>query len=270
MKCLLHIHRWGQNGTLTLALHSSGLSGLQWRRLAEKCDSQHRILAPDFLGYGQSPPSPNGINFRYTEDLEQTLALVDALGEPFLLLGHSYGGFLALKLALERPRQVLGICLYEPVMWGGLASFRGCPIEEIVRRFDPGLLLLDKSKAQSEEYLRTFIDYWNGPGAWQSMTQLQRKPVVSGAEKIAAEVYEVVTDPTPHTDYARITSPIHILHGTISPPEVLAMKDILAETIPHLSTACIPGGHMNPIRNPIPVNANFSLFLQKWRQMRGE
>ena len=270
MNCQLHIHRWGRGGTPVLALHSSGLSGLQWRRLAEKCDSQHRLLAPDFLGYGQSPPSARGIDFRYTEDLEQVLALVDALGEPFLLLGHSYGGFLALKLALERPGLVLGTCLYEPVTWGGLASFRGCPIEDIVRRFDPKLLLLDKSQAGSEEYLHTFIDYWNGPGAWQAMTELQKNPVRAGAEKIAAEVYEVVTDRTPHTAYAEISRPLHILHGTSSPPEVLAMKDILQATVPHLSTACIPGGHMNPIRNPIPVNAHFSLFLQKWRQMRAE
>jgi len=268
MSCALKIHRWGDSGQPVVALHSSGLSGLQWRRLAEKISAHHRLLAPDFLGYGGSPPSANGLDFRYTEDVDQVVSLLDTLPGSVILVGHSYGGFIALKSALARPHKVDTLCLYEPVMWGGLASFRGVPIEDVVARFDPELLLLDKSEARSETYLETFVDYWNGPGTWAQMTELQRKPVRDGAEKIAAEVFEVVTDKTPHTDYRALTQPVHLLHGTVSPEEVLAMKDILLQTLPSVTSACIPGGHMNPIRNPLPVNAHFTLFLQKWRERK--
>lgn len=266
VSCQLHVHRWGQSGPLVLALHSSGLSGLQWRRLSEKVSSEHRLLAPDFLGYGASPHSPNGIDFTYQEDLQEVISLLDELDEPVILLGHSYGGFVALKAALARPRLVETLALYEPVIWGGLASHRGCHIHEVVKRFDPELLLLEKSAAGSEAYLSRFIDYWNGPGAWDAMSATAKKPVIAGGEKIAAEVYEVVTDSTPHTDYLTLEQPILILHGTVSPPEVLEMKDILRAQLPNVRTACIPGGHMNPVRNPIPVNAHFELFLKQWRQ----
>lgn len=262
MNCLLNVHRWGETGPLVIALHSSGLSGLQWRRLSDKTNGTHRLWAPDFLGYGKSPESPNGLEFRYGEDLDQVLSLLEQLDEQVVLLGHSYGGFIALKTALARPNRVSALCLYEPVVWGSLASYRGEPIENVVARFDPELLLLNKALAGSEAYLERFIDYWNGPGSWNAMNAVQRQPVMAGAQKIAAEVFEVVTDPTPHTDYAALRVPVHLLHGTISPPEVLQMKDILVETVPHLTTACIPGGHMNPIRNPLPVNAHFQLFLQ--------
>lgn len=268
MGSVLKIHRWGERGTPVVALHCSGLSGLQWRRIGEAASAHHQIMAPDFLGYGGSPPSPNGLDFRYTEDLEQILAFLDSLPTPYLLLGHSYGGFIALKCAVARPERTLGMCLYEPVMWGGLASYRGVKIEEVIQRFDPEMVLLDKSRAGTEAYLHRFIDYWNGDGFWAAMTEVQRRPVILGAEKIAAEVYEVLKDETPHTEYQSIDCPLHLLHGTVSPPEVLAVKDILQELLPHLTTACIPGGHMNPIRNPIPVNAHFQLFLQKWRENR--
>lgn len=257
----VHVHRWGSVGPLVLCLHSSGLSGFQWKRLADKV--QARFVAPDFLGCGQSPPSPNGLDFGYCEDVEQIVALLDELAEPVLLLGHSYGGFIGLKSALQRPHRVSAMAFYEPVMWGGLASYRGVPIERVVQRFDPEQSLLNRELAGTETWMRRFIDYWNGEGSYDAMTEPQRRPMFAMAEKLFAEVKEVVVDPTPHTAYAPLTQPSLILHGTTSPPEVLQMKDILSGVLPNASTACVPGGHMNPVRNPLPVNAHFELFLRR-------
>ena len=257
----VHVHRWGSVGPLVLCLHSSGLSGFQWKRLADKV--QARFVAPDFLGCGQSPPSPNGLDFSYGEDVEQIVALLDELAEPVLLLGHSYGGFIGLKSALQRPHRVSAMAFYEPVMWGGLASYRGVPIERVVQRFDPEQSLLNRELAGTETWMRRFIDYWNGEGSYDAMTEPQRRPMFAMAEKLFAEVKEVVVDPTPHTAYAPLTQPSLILHGTTSPPEVLQMKDILSGVLPNASTACVPGGHMNPVRNPLPVNAHFELFLRR-------
>lgn len=245
-----------------LCLHSSGLSAFQWKRLADKV-AGFRFIAPDFLGCGASPPSPHGLDFRYTEDVDQVVALLDELAEPLVLLGHSYGGFIGLKSALQRPSQVRAMAFYEPVLWGGLASFRGVPIEDVVAGFDPELTLLNRVLAGSETWMQRFIDYWNGPGSYEAMSEPQRRPMFAMAEKLYAEVKEVVVDRTPHTAYTSLAQPTLLLHGTTSPPEVLQMKDILSGVLPNASTAQIPGGHMNPVRNPLPVNAHFELFLRR-------
>lgn len=262
MSYQLYVNRWGRSGPLVVCLHASGLSSFQWKRLADKLGDDFRLLAPDFLGCGQSPGSPNGLFFRYGEDVEQVVALLDAVAEPVILLGHSYGGFIGLKCALARPDQVLALGFYEPVLWGGLASFRAEPIEAIVARFDPEGYLLNAELAGTELWMERFVDYWNGPGSYASMAEPSRRPMYAAADKIYAEVSEVVTDPTPHTDYAALSQPTLLLHGTTSPPEVLEMKDILTQTLVNVRTACIPGGHMNPVRNPHPVNAHFELFLR--------
>ncbi len=223
---------------------------------------EFRFLAPDFLGCGQSPASPNGLKFRYGEDVDQVVELLDEVAEPLILLGHSYGGFIGLKSALRRPEQIRAMGFYEPVLWGGLASFRGEPIASMVARFDPEGYLLDEKLAGTELWMRRFIDYWNGEGSYAAMSEPARRPMFAIAEKLFAEVKEVVVDPTPHTDYATLTQPTLVLHGTTSPPEVLQMKDILSDVLTDVRTACIPGGHMNPIRNPLPVNAHFELFLR--------
>jgi pimeloyl-ACP methyl ester carboxylesterase len=247
-----------------ICLHSSGLSAFQWKRLADKLAESYRFVAPDFLGCGQSPPALTGRDFRYAEELDQVLALLDAEAEPVILLAHSYGGFIALKCALQRLSLVRGLCLYEPVIWGGLASYRGDSIETVVRGFDPDGILLNRELAGSETWMERFVDYWNGPGSWRSMTEAARRPMFAMADKLWAEVKEVVLDPTPHSAYRSLSMPVHILHGTTSPAEVLQMKDILFETVPDCSLARIPGGHMNPVRNPLPVNANFEFFLRRF------
>ncbi len=261
VECRLHVHRWGQQGPLVIALQSSGMTGLQWRHLANLGEDRFRFWAPDLLNWGQSPSSPNGLRYRHQEDLEQILALIDESGEEVSLAGHSYGGFLALKTALARPDKVLRLALYEPVIWGGLASFSQRSIHRIVERFDPEGLLLNESLAGQDHWMERFIDYWNGPGTWANFSANARRPLQEQSSKLFAEVREAVTDPTPHTEYRGIQAPTLIVHGTVSPPETLAMKEILKRQIPQCATVCVEGGHMAPVRAPKLVDPHLSTFL---------
>lgn len=246
-----------------LCLHCSGLSGFQWKRLADRLGHRFTFLAPDFLGCGQSPASNSGLDFTYSEDLNEVITILDELPSRVRLIAHSYGGFIGLKLALARPKKVAALALYEPVIWGGLASYLEVPIEKVVARFDPQAIFLNRKLAGSALWFQTFVDYWNGSGYWQSMTTAQRQPMQETADKLFAEVREVILDKTPHDSYRNLDQPTLILHGTTSPTEVLTMKDILAQTIPNACLGCIPGGHMNPVRNPIPVNAHLQKFLDE-------
>lgn len=238
------------------------MTGLQWRHLANLGEGRFRLWAPDLLNWGQSPPSPNGIRYRHQEDLEQILSLIDESAETVSLVGHSYGGFLALKAALARSDRVCRLALYEPVIWGGLASFSKRSIQQIVERFDPEGLLLNESVAGTEQWMERFIDYWNGPGTWSSFSANARRPLQDQSAKLFAEVREAVTNPTPHTAYRDIPAPTLIVHGTVSPPETLAMKEILRRQIPLCTTACVEGGHMAPVRVPKLVDPHLLTFLE--------
>ena len=98
-----------------LLIHSGGFTSRQWRKLAEMLAPQFRVLAPDLIGYSPSAPWPDGEPFHFSRDVDYLLTLVD---EPVHLVGHSYGGFLALKLALARPDLVRSIAVFEPVAFG--------------------------------------------------------------------------------------------------------------------------------------------------------
>jgi pimeloyl-ACP methyl ester carboxylesterase len=100
----------------------------------------YRRLYPDLPGMGRSPAgaidSSDGI-------MAEVRAFVDEqIGdEPFLLIGESYGGYLARALVAERPEQILGLSLICPIGTALWHADRTVP-EHVALRTEPGVLEL--------------------------------------------------------------------------------------------------------------------------------
>ena len=114
----LHVHRYGDPaGAPAVLLHGVTGHGARWRRTAESFLADRSVLAPDLRGHGRSPHEPPWTVERHVADV---LALLDAEGvERTDLVGHSYGGMIALHLARTAPRRVRRLLLLDPAI--GLA-----------------------------------------------------------------------------------------------------------------------------------------------------
>jgi pimeloyl-ACP methyl ester carboxylesterase len=93
-------------GPAILILHGWGGSSDSWvevqQILAEK---EYKVIAPDFSGFGKSitPPAPWGIK----EYVEVILKFTEKLGlDKFILVGHSFGGRIAIRFTHEHPEKV--------------------------------------------------------------------------------------------------------------------------------------------------------------------
>ncbi|MFF2029259.1 alpha/beta fold hydrolase [Arthrobacter sp. NPDC058192] len=106
------------SGTPVLALHGAGVDHREIAGALEPVFSSvpgFRRLYPDLPGMGRTP-APETINSN-DDVLDLLLGLVDSTigAEPFLVMGQSYGGYLARAIAGRRPRQVVGLALICPV-----------------------------------------------------------------------------------------------------------------------------------------------------------
>ena len=104
-------------GPPIVLLHSSMSSKSQWRELIESLRDRYRLIAIDLLGYGESAMPGDSYSLRDEVRLvESVLARELQPGEQFHLIGHSYGGIVALQLAAqERPQRVRSLSLFEPI-----------------------------------------------------------------------------------------------------------------------------------------------------------
>jgi pimeloyl-ACP methyl ester carboxylesterase len=98
----------------------------------------YRRLYPDLPGMGQSPAgsidSSDGIMAAVEEFIDAEIG-----DEPFILIGESYGGYLARGLISRRPEQILGLGLICPIGVALEHAERTVP-EHVVLRSDPGVL----------------------------------------------------------------------------------------------------------------------------------
>ncbi len=110
----LHVHRYGPPGPVRiLAIHGLTGHGQRWQHLAGYM-SEIAIAAPDLLGHGRSSwAAPWTID----ANVSALAALLDDEADaPVLVVGHSFGGALAMHLAAARPDQVAALLLLDPAV----------------------------------------------------------------------------------------------------------------------------------------------------------
>jgi len=235
-----------------LLIHSGGFSGRQWRKLGEALAPTHEVLAPDLLGYGANPwPAPRPFHFR--QDVEYLAGLLR--GRRADVVGHSYGGFLALQLALAHPELVERIAVFDPVAFNVLtAEERAAGFTAIRPVYEPDAAGVD------EAWLAAFVDWWNGPGAWGQLAPVTQAAFRAVSWKLSQEVQSLMADRT--SDYATIAAPTTILGAGKSPLAERQTVARLAEMIPGARLemfADLP--HMGPITAADRVNPTIAAAL---------
>jgi pimeloyl-ACP methyl ester carboxylesterase len=191
--------------------HSTGMGSMQWARIARGL-APRRCVMPDWLGYGKSDTVSDGAK-DWTIDLDALLALIDAEESPVDLVGHSYGGFLALRAALRRPDRVRRLVVHEPVVWETLRTAGDRDHHEAFEALPP-------SRA----------DVWRNNSA-----------------VISAEVHCLIDDETPYTAWAALNMPVLVTVGTATTPIEAHVCDVLQRAIPGAALTSVPGGHMAPV-----------------------
>ena len=239
-----------------LMLCSTGMSARQWKRLRGVL-SHRRCLALNYLGY--APSSQNtGVDWQVDYMAASTLLLQEAA--PLDLVGHSYGGFLAMKLALDYPKHVRSLVLHEPVAWGSLSASQDSLLKESFARLYERLFLQGISK---ELWLEAFVDFWNQPGIWCSLSETRKNAWRELYPKIYTEVEGLCSDTTPLSTWQNVNVPVLITVGQDGPKHEQEVCRLLANTIPNCTLIIVEGGHLAPVTHHQSISLLYRDYLSR-------
>lgn len=260
------------SGETVLLLHSSACSSAQWRALSETLQARYRVLAPDLHGYGRTDQRPGPAS----PGLHDAAALVDAVlsgeAERIHLVGHSYGGAVALRCAADRPERLLSLTLIEPVAFHLLSHAPSLTSEHALFR-EVADLAADVAQAAADgdgrRGMARFIDYWNGAGAWARLRPEQQTALALQAARVALDFRDTITDPTRIETLQGIAAPTLVLGGSESPQPSRRIAALLARILPNAILQTIEAaGHMLPLTHSEAVNAAIIDHLPQSRAAR--
>ncbi|PWW15959.1 MULTISPECIES: alpha/beta fold hydrolase [Pseudidiomarina] len=262
MSELAGVYRSGTAGQPVLVLlHSSQSNSGQWRALQTQLQAEYDIIAIDLLGYGQAPAVATGVEpeaFRFSDEMPRVIEALQhyQITQPVTLIGHSYGGALALKLALEQPFVVDRVVLFEPVAF------------HVLDHQDPARAEIDAIAAQMDQYdaqaaTRNFVDYWNEPGYFDALPDKIKRLMVAQASKVAMDFSALMGEPHKLQDYRHVQQPLLLLQGASTQASAKQVAQQLLHVLPHATTVTLPCGHMGPLTHAALVNQQIIEFLQQ-------
>jgi 3-oxoadipate enol-lactonase len=233
-----------------LLVHGFGGAKEDFADHAPGLAEEHRVVVFDHRGHGASDAPADAAAYSFDRLVADTIGVADATGlERFRLLGHSMGGMVARRVALQHGDRVEALILMDTAP-GPIPSFDAELMEvaaEIARTQGKAALkeLLDAAAPlNNAAYERVLLER---PGyqqfqdrKWDALSEVMWAALVVAIARQADDLPEL----------ARITCPVLVVVGELDEP-FLAPSRAMAEAIPDAELVVIAdAGHSPQFENP--------------------
>jgi len=221
----------------------------------ERLSAAYRVFAPDSLGAGKSPAWPVDRAVMLDDEVALLESVFAAAGNPFFLVGHSYGAPVALKAALGRPERIRALAVYEPTLFALLEE--EAPGQEAANgiRSAAAASAIAIGAHDHAAAAQRFIDYWMGPGTWRRLPEARQTPIAASMTNVGGWAKALFSEPTPLQAFRALDLPVLYMLGAQSPASSRGVARLLTNTLPNVTVMEFADlGHMGPVTHPEVVN----------------
>lgn len=222
---------WGESGSPVVLMHGWGCASRLMESLGQALSEEHRVLAADFPGFGDSgrPPEPWGVPeyAAWTKELMETLGFAGAAG-----VGHSFGCRVAAWAESEWPG------LFTKLVFTGAAGIRKEPDEAARKRTEEY-----KRKKKIAESIRR-IGFLKGIGekAEEALRQKYGSADYNALDPEMRKTFVKVVNLDMRDRYPGIGVPTLLIWGDADTETPLWMGREMEKLIPDAGLAVLEGG----------------------------
>lgn len=231
------------NGPGLLLIHGGFRSGKHYRRLADLLSQRFTVYVMDRRGRSASGPRKEPYNI--DQERDDAMAIVKKHGIR-LAFGHSFGGWMALEMALLLPMKK--IALYEPAVYKDgfpaewLPRFR----EQLAKDDIPGALLTSMKGMEMAGPLAGMPEFLVRM-LFRALSFLKGKTENRLLLGVLPGEVELVSRQTGHGRFTALTTPVLLLEGEQTPAYIRKGLQQLAELLPNDRVITLPKvGHNAP------------------------
>jgi esterase len=262
----LHVQELGETGSPVVMIHGLVLATLStwFFGPAPALATTHRVILYDLRNHGLSERVSSGFTLRsMVADLENVIQ--QRCNEPMSLVGHSYGGAIALRYAIEHPSAVKRLVLVE------------APVPSVSE--EHSILLWAKEMREAaasrtgEEVVQSLTDEERDqvfgplpPAIRNALLRSGKRP-----NRLLAQILDMVADTTVLDDVmaepavtaeeiARVSCPVLLCYGEDS-PMLPRPGHVLLTSLRDVRLEVLSGGHGLPFEAAAELARAISEFL---------
>ena len=229
------------DGVTVVLLHATLSASGQLVALARQLAARARVVLVDRRGSGDSPmanPEPVPVA-RHVADVVDVLD--DLRAERVVIVGHSFGGVVALEAAARHPDRIASVIAWEPPYLAVAAEPVRAAMSSVAADVAGAF-----ARGGSTAAARSFLDAVAGAGAWDRLHPRQRRAI--GREGTGA-LADAAMEGLEPDGLGRIICPVTLATGDASEPFYAPIADALAARVgPRAERIHLPG-----LRHPAPI-----------------
>lgn len=268
------------SGEPLVLVHGSASDQRTWLQQREAFAKLYRVIAYSRRYHWPNTPIAAGVDYSMTQQVDDLEALLLSLkAAPAHLVGHSYGGFLCLLLAMRHPELVRSLVLAEPPVVTlfvnnvptpaqilKLLATRPRTAAAILKFGATGVAPASKAfkRGDMEAGVKAFGDAVFGKGGYDRFPESRKAQVRDNLANIKAELLGSGFVALPEDAVRRVQAPTLLLTGSRSVGLFSRLTDRLEELLPQARRLAIPGAsHAMHEDNAPAFNVAVGAFLAK-------
>ena len=227
---------YGRPPVEVVALHGWRRDHTDYEQLGSLWMDDCAIIAPDLPGFGATPPP--GLAWDSAQYAKLISILIeDEIGAPVVVLGHSFGGRVAVRLAASRPDLVKSLVLTGAPL--------AAPRSTTQRQKKPQIAITYRVARQMEKLGLVSVD------RMERIRKRYGSPDYAHASGIMRKVLVNLLAETYSDDLAKFACSVHLVWGEEDTEVPIGVARSIAHAVPGSQLTELPGiGHFVPTDAP--------------------
>jgi pimeloyl-ACP methyl ester carboxylesterase len=227
---------YGHGPTIVLVPGSCS-TGAAWRPVMNAWNGRFRCVTTSLLGYGGTAERRRAGDASITHELAAVELVIRKTGGPVHLVGHSFGGLVALAVALGDRARLASLTVLEVPAAGLLRENGEHAHYQAFRRMTDGYFA-DFTNG-NEEAIATMIDFYGGDGTFASWPKRVRAYAIETTAVNIRDWESAYDFPLATAALAAVEVPTLIVYGGASHPAVRRANALLGESLRRAIVATI-------------------------------